>query len=330
MASTAGAPIQSRPYRSHRVPACIRCRSRKIRCYIDIPGEPCLSCRERRLKCQYVHRSTDASPEETSSGARSPSKRRRLSKPGDGLEDDDRPDRPHSAPILHKPSSHPSASIILAPHIAEDVDILQRHMSQHHSVGAHGPDQYQLLSHDADNPVVYLTVPRFRTGLAPELGAGKQELDIIRQLMGPFKREIIDLFFTYVHSAFPVLDNETCSLLRKGEFEKISKNIQCVVYAIGTPHWHLSDTLKMHPKPDCHYVWNKAITALLEDFLSPSLATVCSAVLDQIGRPSVSIVGNITLCGRTVSLAQTFGLHRDPTKWNVCRGSNLFVNFVSR
>lgn len=47
------------------------------------------------------------------------------------------------------------------------------------------------------------------------------------------------------------------------------------------------------------------------------MATVASSVLDQIGRPSVSIVGNITLCGRTVSLAQTFGLHRDPSKWNV-------------
>jgi hypothetical protein len=31
----------------------------------------------------------------------------------------------------------------------------------------------------------------------------------------------------------------------------------------------------------------------------------------------VSLVGNANLCGRTVSLAQTFGLHRDPSKWDV-------------
>ncbi|KAL1609700.1 hypothetical protein SLS59_001209 [Nothophoma quercina] len=73
----------------------------------------------------------------------------------------------------------------------------------------------------------------------------------------------------------------------------------------------------MHPKPDAHYVWNKAISATLEDFLSPGMSTISTAILDQIGRPSVSIVGNITLCGKTVSLAQTFGLHRDPAKWNI-------------
>lgn len=55
----------------------------------------------------------------------------------------------------------------------------------------------------------------------------------------------------------------------------------------------------------------------MEDFLSPSMATVNAAILDQIGRPSVSIIANVTLCGRTISLAQTFGLHRDPTKWNI-------------
>jgi hypothetical protein len=47
------------------------------------------------------------------------------------------------------------------------------------------------------------------------------------------------------------------------------------------------------------------------------MATVNAAVLDQTGRPSVSIMGNLTLCGRTISLAQTFGLHRNPTKWNI-------------
>lgn len=143
--------------------------------------------------------------------------------------------------------------------MAEDVDILQRHMSQHRSSEAQGadPGQYRTLNQDTADPIVYLTVPRFRSGLAPELGAGKEQLEIIQQLMGPFKREVIELFFSCVHHAFPVLDDETCFLLRRGQHEKISKNLLCVVLAIGTPNWFLSDTLKMHPKPDLHYVWNK-------------------------------------------------------------------------
>lgn len=310
MASAAGGSIQSRPYRSHRVPACIRCRSRKIRCHIDIPGEPCLSCRERRLKCQYTDRSNDASPEETNGGTRTP-KRQKLNR------DEDEEERAASTPVLHRPSTHPSASIILAPHMAEDVDILQRHISQHRGAQGTDPGQYRTLNQDTADPIVYLTVPRFRSGMEPELGAGKEQFEIIQQLMGPFKREVVDLFFSYVHYAFPVLDEETCFLLKKGQHDKLSKIIVGVVLAIGTPNWFLSDTLKMHPKPDLHYIWNKAISALMEDFLSPSMATVNAAILDQIGRPSVSIIANVTLCGRTISLAQTFGLHRDPTKWNI-------------
>jgi hypothetical protein len=309
MASNTNPALQNRPYRSHRVPACTRCRSRKIRCHIDIPGEPCLSCRERRLKCQYIDTPIASTPTEED-GRPSVFKRPRLNGNGSST-------RAHSAPVLHKPSNNPSASIMLAPHIAEDIDILERHISQHRTVDGEARQNYQTLSHDTRNPIVYQSVPRYRIGLAPELGCGKVQLEIITQIMGPFKQEVIDLYFSHIHYHFPILDDETCDLVRNGPLDKISKNLLCVIYAIGAPHWRKSETLKMHPRPDLHFVWNKAISAVLEDFLSPSIATVVASALDQIGRPSVFIVGNITLCGRNVALAQTFGLHRNPLNWEI-------------
>ncbi|KAL6707867.1 hypothetical protein ACN47E_003767 [Coniothyrium glycines] len=310
MASAAA--LQTRPYRSHKVPACTRCRSRKIRCHIDIPGEPCLSCRERRLKCHYLDASTTTSPAEQGAHGRE-SKRRRHG------EADEPSSRPPAAPVLHKMSNNPSASIMLAPHLAEDVDIFNRHLLQHRTAGheANEPSNYQTLLHDTKDPVVYLTVPRFRTGLPPNSGCGREQLEILEQIMGPFKRQVVELYFNHIHFHFPILDDETCEILRTGNFSKISNNLMCVIYALGSPHWSKSDTLKMHPRPDTHYVWNKGISATLEDFLSPGMPTIQTAVLDQIGRPSVSIIGNITLCGKTVSLAQTFGLHRDPSKWSI-------------
>ena len=203
------APIQNRPYRSHKVPACTRCRSRKIRCHIDIPGEPCLSCRERRLKCQYVESSTTSSPTDDGSDRR-PSKRRRHSEPEDG------PSRPRSAPILHKTNNNPSASIMLAPHFAEDIDIFNRHISQHRKAeGEVESSNYQTLLHDAKDPVVYLTVPRFRTGLPPNSGCGREQLEIVEQIMGPFKREVVELYFNHIHYHFPILDEEMCETLRR-------------------------------------------------------------------------------------------------------------------
>ncbi|KAF2134463.1 C6 transcription factor-like protein [Dothidotthia symphoricarpi CBS 119687] len=306
------APIQTRPYRSHKVPACTRCRSRKIRCHIDIPGEPCLSCRERRLKCQYVDSSTTSSPSDEN-GDHRPPKRRRLSNPEDG------PSRPRSAPILHKTANNSSASIMLAPHHAEDVDIFNRHILQHRKAGAETsePSKYQTLFHDIKDPVVYLTVPRFRKGLPPNSGCGRDQLEIVEQIIGPFKREVVELFINNIHFNFPVLDHETYTTLRNGDFEKLPNSLMCVIYEIGSPMWAKSDTLKMHFRPDIHYISNKGISAILEDFLSPGIPTVQAAILDQIARPSVSIVGNITLCGKTISLAQTFGLHRNPSKWNI-------------
>ncbi|KAF2195042.1 C6 transcription factor-like protein [Zopfia rhizophila CBS 207.26] len=315
MADTTNASIQNRPYRSHRVPACTRCRSRKIRCHIDIPNQPCLSCRERRLKCQYMETRSNGNIADDRVDRR-PSKRPRLSTSD---QSSDNPARSHSARALPKvtmPSSEQS-SIMVGPAVAEDVDILQRHISEHRPGHSEPSDPYQLLSHDAGNPIIYLSVPRCRIGLQPAIDAGKGQLEIVEQILGPFKDEVIGLYFNFLHFHFPILDDETCSVLRRREYDRIPQPLRCVIYANAIPMWGKSDTLKLHPRPDSHYIWNKAISALLDDFISPSLATVSCAVLDQIGRPSVSIVGNITLSGRTVALAQIFGLHRDPTKWNI-------------
>ena len=207
----------------------------------------------------------------------------------------------------------------MASHLAEDLDIFNRHLAKHRKAGGEASEtsNYQTLNHDIGDPITYISVPRFRTGLPPGSGCGRSQLDILEQIMGPFKREVVELYFKHLHYHFPVLDEEMCTLLRSGQLEKAPNNLLCVIYGIGSPLWTRSETLKMHPKPDAHYVWNKAISATLEDFLSPGMSTISTAILDQIGRPSVSIVGNITLCGKTVSLAQTFGLHRDPAKWNI-------------
>jgi hypothetical protein len=208
---------------------------------------------------------------------------------------------------------------MLASHLAEDVDIFNRHLSKHRKPGGETSESsnYQTLNHDVEDPIVYLTVPRFRTGLPPNSGCGRQQLEIVEQIMGPFKRELVNLYFKHMHYHFPILDADMCALLRSGQFERVPNNLLCVMFAICSPLWPRSETLRMHPRPDVHYVWNKAISSVLEDFLSPSMLTIAAAILDQIGRPSVSIVGNITLCGKTVSLAQTFGLHRDPSKWKI-------------
>ena len=57
------------------------------------------------------------------------------------------------------------------------------------------------------------------------------------------------------------------------------------------------------------------MSALQEDFMAPSSSTVHAALLDLVGRPIHGVIGNIVNAGRTVTLAHSLGLNRDPTSW---------------
>ncbi|MCJ1448319.1 MAG: hypothetical protein MMC23_008834 [Stictis urceolatum] len=176
-------------------------------------------------------------------------------------------------------------------------------------------DEYQSVSRDAANPVVYVPVPRSRQGLSTAGEAGKPQLEIMEQILGSLKQALLRLYFRFIHPNFPVIDRVTSNKALRGDATNLPPTLMCVLYAISLQSWHKSEQLRLHPCPDAHYAWNQAVAAFHEDFKTPSMITVTSGVIDLIGRPSVSLVGNITNCARTVALAQTLGLHRDPSAW---------------
>lgn len=122
-------------------------------------------------------------------------------------------------------------------------------------------------------------------------------------------------YFDRIHPFFPVLDEDSI----RGSFGKddttLSPTLICELLAISLPLWNKSDKLRSHPRPDLFYAWNLAVAALQEDFLAPSIMTVQCAILDLIGRPSIVTVDNIVNEGRSVALAHTFGLNRNPASW---------------
>lgn len=88
------------------------------------------------------------------------------------------------------------------------------------------------------------------------------------------------------------------------------------MYAPALLYWQRSEVLRQHPRPDLNFVWNNAVTALQDDFLGPTISTTHAALLDMVGRPVGAVIGNIVNAGRVVTLAQSLGLHRDPSLWN--------------
>ena len=122
-------------------------------------------------------------------------------------------------------------------------------------------------------------------------------------------------YFQHIHLSLPIVDQDTFWNLWKNDRDKISPTLICNIYAITIPYWRSSEVLINLPPPDSDFAWNQAVAASQDDFTTPSITTVCSALINLAGRPAMEMRGNVLNVGRTVSLAHSLGLHRDPTHW---------------
>jgi hypothetical protein len=126
-----------------------------------------------------------------------------------------------------------------------------------------------------------------------------------------------DRYFEHVHPSFPVLDENDFLRLYRADETKLPPALVCDLYALALFYWDLSPKLRRLPQPDILYVWNQAVAALTEDFHAPCLRTIQASLLDLTGRPVLTVHFNIINIGRTVSLAHSLGLNRNPSSWKI-------------
>ncbi|KAL4920175.1 fungal-specific transcription factor domain-containing protein [Aspergillus aurantiobrunneus] len=297
---------QRRPYRSHKIPACDRCRRFKRRCTGGAPDRPCVLCNLQEVPCEYA-----SSPLQKSQSASDRAPRRNTSQQAT-LQSSNPPLRSstidgeagqgqvgsdyHGGP--NQGRFKPELSMIASPVISEDIRILERYLSS---------------QTPTNNPAVYMKVPRRREGLAMAENPGRQQKEILMQILKPYASELFDLYFEHIHPAFPVFDPDSFTQLYRED--KVSPTLTCDFFAVSQILWHHSPTLKKVPPPDPFFVWNLAVEALQQDFLVPGLSTLYSVVLDMAGRPICSVAQNAINTGRAVSLALSLGLNRNPSDW---------------
>ncbi|QDS73755.1 hypothetical protein FKW77_005060 [Venturia effusa] len=234
--------------------------------------------------------------------------------------------RPESAQPLSERvslSQHPAiigtspteCSIIMNPTMAEDVQVLENYLTSKSLQTSSTSRPYTVVSRGADDPIVYITVPRRRQGLRTATDPGRAQREILEQILGPLKTEVIRLYFDHLHPCFPILDEAAFFDLWKRDPGRISSTLVCDIYCVALLFWNKSDVLANHHRPDLKFAWNQAVAALQDDFMAPTVSTIESALLDMNGRPVIQVTGNIVNAGRTVTLAHSLGLHRDPTAW---------------
>ena len=197
---TAAATTQSaRPYRSHKVPACDRCRKRKIRCIVEVPGKPCLLCQVQGVVCTKTKEGEGGE----AAGHRSV-KRRRIESTPQTSDDVVAAGIPQlRAEIARQPIQdlEPNAgekeerrAMIVGPAAAEDVHIIEEYMTAKRSPEEVRDGSYNVISNDPAKPILYLSVPARRKGLHKSGDSpGAAQREIIEQILGPWAPSLISL-----------------------------------------------------------------------------------------------------------------------------------------
>ncbi|EEP76884.1 conserved hypothetical protein [Uncinocarpus reesii 1704] len=339
----------SRPYRSHKVRACDLCRKRKSRCTVDLPGQSCLLCRIQGADCHYKEdtgsttSSLHGSNTETKQWSPAPATQRKLKRKFEESPIERGPDRnlmntpsvtaaaqPSSAthrdePILDNRHNHNglggsmNESVhIIGPVAAEDAQVIERYMPSERS--RKSPDvktPYNVYSNDPRKPILYTTVARQRQGVRSSGVPGENQKDIIEQILGPFKHDLVAIFLDKINAPFPIFDEHVFMEAYKLGDGSLPPPLMCQVYAMSLIYWNQSPVLAPHPKPDIRYAVNLAVAALHEEFSAPGLSTLGAALIDLTGRPIFSMTGNAINTGRTVALSHCLGLNRDPSNWKL-------------
>lgn len=215
-------PQKSRPYRSHRFPACDYCRRRKSRCTRDFDNRPCVLCRVNGVEC--TQNSTESTVQRQSEAAVHRRKRPRQSLPeGNSLSaaaaqtqdafltniqfttapsqsqvQDQGPEETFP-PRIKAPQaqSQNQTGHIVGPAVARDVQVLEQFMSPTYgglALSYARPNPYSVYSDDPKHPVVYLKVPRQR--VASSLGngsAGFKQHETIEKILEPLGSDLFSL-----------------------------------------------------------------------------------------------------------------------------------------
>ncbi|GKZ27646.1 hypothetical protein AbraIFM66951_006001 [Aspergillus brasiliensis] len=336
----------ARPYRSHKVRACDLCRKRKSRCTVDIPGQSCLLCRVQGADCHYQEETNHDPPLINSHEPKpwAPDHTRVLSlgqkrkRTPDAIESPSHPSRRRASSVAHSDSAldrrrsesrsqgvddpHNESVLIVGPVVAEDAQVIERYMPPERTSKSVEPKSqpYNVYSSDPRKPILYTTVSRRRQGMRVGVPPGENQKEILEQILGPFKRDLVRLFIDRFNAAFPIFDGESFweAFLSESPGDPPA-SLLCQVYSMSLVYWKHTPKLACHPKPDARYAVNMTVAALHEEFSAPGLSTVSVALIDLTGRPIFSMTGNAISCGRMISLAHCLGLNRDPSHWKLSR-----------
>ncbi|SPO05046.1 related to DAL81 - transcriptional activator for allantoin and GABA catabolic genes [Cephalotrichum gorgonifer] len=140
-----------------------------------------------------------------------------------------------------------------------------------------------------------------------------QDVDEIEKIVAPHGRSLIDLYFSVVHPAFPIIQKGVFLEKYDRSYREFSPPLLAAIYLLAINWWHHSADLAQYPKPDVAALEDLVRSTLDDAMHRPKLSTIQAGLLLS-QRPDGD---QWAPTAQLVAIGQELGLHLDCTAWKI-------------
>lgn len=274
----------SRPYRSHRFPACAFCRQRRVRCAVEEQGQPCRLCQKADIECSIARKQKATEAVRKSDIAR----QNGSMQPMEG-------------------TSH-----ILGPVVARNTHDVQQYLYEVEGQLGNDMRYPSLEGVRRSQPVYHIPIPRPRP--SPARGGRNLPKELLNQAR-PHLHVLVAAFYDRLHPCYPITDeNFVISRMRESYLPE-GFFVGMLTYAAF--YWDTLLELPAETKPDHFSACQAAFSLNTADIQKTDLWTILALCYNLAGRPSKCLVGNVTNVARIVGLSHAIGLNHDCKHWDI-------------
>ncbi|KAK5057786.1 hypothetical protein LTR84_011787 [Exophiala bonariae] len=153
-----------------------------------------------------------------------------------------------------------------------------------------------------------------------DCSADMYNYDDIERVFSPYQDELINVYYTFVHPSYPILERKEEFIARRTQ-KQIPCSLLAVVYSHACYFWEKSPALRHLICPNASRLRPYIYSILTVEIRTPNL-NVLQAMLLYLQLPPLIIresnhPGHWAMTTLAVAIAQDIGLHVDPEKWKI-------------
>ncbi|KAM7224149.1 Fungal specific transcription factor domain containing protein [Rhypophila decipiens] len=156
----------------------------------------------------------------------------------------------------------------------------------------------------------FLLLPDYNT---PGYEHVLNDVDEVENLVAPYGRKLIDLYFRVIHPGFPIIQKNVFYEKYERSHREFSPPLLAAIYILAINWWNHSEELAPLPRPNVRELERLVRTTLADAMFRPKLSTVQAGLLLS-QRPEGD---QWAPTAQLVAIAQELGLHLDCSGWKI-------------